>query len=203
MFSKVAGGEARDGGLGRRVAELGERRDPGRAEPDDLVAADVGDARQVVALVPPGLAEREEVADPAVVDGPGLGRPRVADGVEEALANAPVVGEEVEHAVALGLAGAERDVHPLGQPPLDAPDLLGVEAELEHVRRLPVPRELGVVGLVGAVGPADDEVGEPAPLAVEEGGLVDDLAPGVDRVRGLARGALPVPFAVRRRRSRS
>ncbi len=190
-------GEARDVGLARRVAELGERRDPGLAEPDDLVATDVGDASQVVVLVPPGLAELAEVADPAVIDRPGLGQPRVVDGVEEALADAPVVGEEVEDAVALGLAGAERDVHPLGEPPLDAPDLLGVEAKLEHVRRLPVPRELGVVGLVGAVGPANDEVGEPAPLPVEEGGLVDNLAPGAHRLRGLARGALPVPFAVR------
>ncbi|HEY3164514.1 MAG TPA: hypothetical protein VGJ71_09150, partial [Candidatus Limnocylindrales bacterium] len=56
---------------------------------DDLVAADVGDAGQVVVLVPPGLAERAEVANVAVCDGPGLSRPGVADGVEEALANAP------------------------------------------------------------------------------------------------------------------
>ena len=48
------------------VAELRERRDPGLAEPHDLVAAHVGDEGQVVVLVPPGLAEREEVADRAV-----------------------------------------------------------------------------------------------------------------------------------------
>ena len=111
--------------------------------------------------------------------------------------DAPVEGEEVDQAVDLGLAEAERDVHPLGQSLLDAPDLLEVEAELEHVRRLPAPRELGVVGLVGAVGPADDEVGESPPFAVKEGGLVDDLVPGPNGVCGLASGALPVPFAVR------
>ena len=36
----------------------------------------------------------------------------------------------------------------------------------------------------------------PRQLAVEEGGLVDDVAPGAHRLLGLARGALPVPFAV-------
>ena len=57
--------------------------------------------------------------------------------------------------------------------PLDARDLLGVEAELEDVRRPSVPRELRVERLVGAVGLAHDEVGEPAPVAVDESGLVE------------------------------
>ena len=58
----------------------------------------------------------------------------MANGVEKALADAPVV---VEDAVALGLAGAERDVHPLGQPPLEPPDLLGVKAELSTCAGFP------------------------------------------------------------------
>ena len=60
---------------------------------------------------------------------PDLETPFV-NGLEEPLADAPIVGEEVERAVSLSLAGTECDVHPLGQPSLEAPDLLGVEAEL-------------------------------------------------------------------------
>jgi hypothetical protein len=91
---------------------------------------------------------------------------------------AAVVRKEVVDAVGLGLAGAERDVHALRHASGDAPDLLGVEAELEHVRRLAVPCELGVDGFVGAVVLANDEVGEPAPVAVDERRLVDDVATG-------------------------
>src|SRR5712691_1060849 len=61
--------------------------------------------------------------------------------------------------------------------------------------RLPVPRELRVIGLVGAVVAADHKVREPSPFPVQEGGLVDDLAPGANSVLGLARAAFPIPAA--------
>src|SRR5712691_7798549 len=61
--------------------------------------------------------------------------------------------------------------------------------------RLPVPRELRVIGLVGAVVAADHEVREPPPFPVQESGLVDDLAPGAKSVLGLARAAFPIPAA--------
>ena len=76
-------------------------------------------------------------------------------------------------------------MHLLGHAALDASDLLGVEAELEDVRRPRVARELRVERLVGAVRLAHDEVGEPAPGAVDEDGLVDDLAAVPHRLLGL------------------
>ena len=73
----------------------------------------------------------------------------------------------------------------LRQPPLDPPELLGVEAELEHVRGLGRARELRVHGLVRAVRLALEEVREPAPGAVGEVRLVDDLRlAGADRLLG-------------------
>ena len=73
----------------------------------------------------------------------------------------------------------------LRQPPLDPPELLGVEAELEHVRRLGRARELRVDGLVRAVRLALEEVREPAPGAVGEVRLVDDLRlAGANRLLG-------------------
>ena len=80
----------------------------------------------------------------------------------------------------------------LGQPPLDPLELLGVEAELDDVERLRGAGELRVNGLVRAVGQALEEVGEPAPGAVREVGLVDDLRlAGADRVLGVA-ASLPL-----------
>ena len=189
-------GQPRHVGAGFGGSELGKRRDPGAGEPRDLVAPDPGDPDEVVAPVLPRLAELAEVADAAVVARVRLGLARVLDGVEEAVADAPVVGEEVVGAVALAHAGAELDVEPLRHAPDDAAHLLGVEAELEHVRRLPVPRELRVDDFVGAVPLADDEVREPAPVAVDEAGLVDDVGAGAERLLGLARRTLPVPVGV-------
>ena len=195
-FSNVAGAMPRHVGVRRGRAELGERRDPDAAEPRDLVAPHPGHAHEVVAVVPPLVAELLEVAEVAVAARVRLGRGSGADGVEEAVADAPVVGDEVEDAVALALAGAELDVQPLGQPAGDPLDLLGVEAELEDVLRLAVPRELRVDGLVGAVRLPLDEVGEAAPLAVDEAGLVDDVGAGAERLLRLARRPLPVPVGL-------
>ena len=59
--------------------------------------------------------------------------------------------------------------------------------------RLGEAGELGVDDLVAAaVGAALDEVREPAPGAVGERGLVDDIGAVVDGLLGLAGGALPV-----------
>ncbi len=69
----------------------------------------------------------------------------------------------------LALAEAELDVEALRQPPLDPRELLRVEAELQHMRRLRRARELRVDGLVGAVRLALEEVGESAPGAVARG----------------------------------
>src|SRR5207249_8966672 len=65
--------------------------------------------------------------------------------------------------------------------PLNGGDLLGVDAALQHSRRLRLPGELGVGDLVaeGAelAGPVDpqQEVGVTPPAAIEEGPLVDDV----------------------------
>ena len=176
-------------------AELGERRDSRVGEPGDLVSAHVRDADEVILLIPPRIAELEKIAEIAVRDRVRLRVRRVVHEREKALAHAAVVGEEVVDAIRLALAGAELDVHALRHASGDAPDLLGVEAKLEHVRRLAVTRELGVEGLVGAVRLKDDEVREPPPLAVDERGLVDHLAAGAHGVLGLASGALPIPVA--------
>ena len=85
----------------------------------------------------------------------------------------------------------------LGQPPLDPLELLGVEAELDDVERLRGAGELRVNGLVRAVGQPLEEVGEPAPGAVREVGLVDDVRlAGADRVLGVAARLLLVEVLV-------
>ena len=66
----------RDARAGREVAEPLERRDPGGGEALDLRPGDAGDERQVVVPLPLLLAEREEVAEPAVLDGVRVGRAR-------------------------------------------------------------------------------------------------------------------------------
>ena len=133
--------------LGGRVAERLERRDPGRAEPLDLVAADARDADEVVVGVPALVAERRGRRR-ARSDRPGTGTvaPRRVDRLE-ALARPPVEGGEVAGRNALARAGAEHDVHPLGQPPLDARELAS-RSRAGARRRLRVPRELRVDGLV-------------------------------------------------------
>ncbi len=187
--------------------ERGDGRDALLLEPVRLVAAQPGDERQVVVRVPLRLAARQEVADLAVRDRQRVGRRLRGEPAQEALAHAPVVGTEVDGPERLALARAEQHVHPLRLAPLDARDLLGVEAELEDVRRLRVPRELRVGDLVapraevGRRVDALEEVREPAPAAVEQDGLVDDVDAGAHRVfRSRGRRARdPTP---RRRRAR-
>src|SRR5207237_3253557 len=89
-------GHTRDFGLTRRVTELRERRDPGRMQSKNLVAADLAHAGQVVVLVPPGLATPAELADGAVLDRVRLGRRALVDSVKAPLQDTPAVGQEVE-----------------------------------------------------------------------------------------------------------
>ena len=88
------------------------------------------------------------------------------DRVEEPPLQPPVVGDVVVGPEGLALAEPVDDVHRLRLAPLDPRDLLGVEAELEHVRRPRAARELRVDDLVAAVRLALEEVGEPAPAVV-------------------------------------
>ena len=79
-------------------------------------------------------------------------------------------------------------------------ELLVVEAELEDVGRLRVPRELRVERLVAPRAErrrrldAQQEVGDPAPAAVDEDALVDDVGAAAERLLG--RGDALVPVAV-------
>ncbi len=82
---------------------------------------------------------------------------------EEPLAHAPVVRLELGDAERLALAAPVLDVDALDGRALDPRDLLGVEAELQDVRRLRRPRELRVDRLVPPVGLPLEEVREPAP----------------------------------------
>ena len=82
--------------------------------------------------------------------------------------------------------------------PLDARDLLAVEAELQDVGGLRVPGELRVERLVAPRAErrrrldAHQEVGVTAPAVAREDALVDDVDAGAHRGDRLARGALPV-----------
>ncbi len=109
------------------------------------------------------------------------------------------VGGELLRAEALPLAGAEQHVDPRRLAPLDARELLAVEAELEDVGGLRAAGELRVDRLVGAVGLPLEEVGlTPRQRAVGEDALVDDVDAGADRLLGLARRALPVEVGLER-----
>ena len=126
-----------------------------------------------------------------------LGRRRVGDELLEPRADAPVVGGELARVERRLLAVAEEDVDlPVGRP-LDPRELLVVEEELEDVGGLGGARELGVERLVDAVRPAEEEVGDAAPVLVREDALVDDVGlAGADRVGGRAGGAVVVAARV-------
>ena len=90
-------------------------------------------------------------------------------------------------------------MHPLRHRALDPRDPLRVEAELQDVRRLGVPSELRVDHLVLPVRLPLDEVREPAPVAVDEAGLVDHVAPASHRLLGRACCRLEVQVGERDR----
>ena len=168
-------------GLARRAAERRQRRDPGGRQLLDLRPVEPGHAREVVDRVPVRVAERLEVADRAVVDRQRLGRRRVGDEALEPRADAPVVGAELVRAERRLLARAEQHVNRVRLAPLEPRELLVVEEQLEDVRRLRRARELRVERLVapgaeiGRLLDAEQEVGEPAPAAIREDALEDDV----------------------------
>ena len=123
----------------------------------------------------PLAAQPAEVADPAVVAGPRIRVVPTIERGEEPLAYATVVRLELGDAKRLALAAAVLDVDALDGRALDPRDLLGVEAELQDVRRLRRPRELRVDRLVPPVGLPFEEVRESSPAPVLEVRLVDDV----------------------------
>ena len=177
------------------LAELGERRDPDLGEPLDVGAPDPGDERQVVVVAPSACRARGSRRSRSGRPGTGRCRCRSRSRRRTAL-DAPVVRVVVARAELLALAEAVVECIAAGAAPGDPLDLLGVEAELEHVLRLRRPRELRVDDLVRAVGLALDEVGAPAPAVVLERRLVDDVGPVAQRL--LRRAHRDVPVAVER-----
>ena len=169
--------DALDRRVGSSLRERGQRRDPRGGEPLGVQPRETRDEDRVVLRDAAVVAEVAEVADRAVVDGPGPGLwlAVVCDRGQQPLARAPEERDEVRGPQRRRLARAELDMDVLGQPTLDSLELLGVEAELDRVERLRGARELRVDGLVRAVGQPHEEVGEPAPRAVREIGLVDDV----------------------------
>ena len=147
----------------------------------------------------PRAAEVPKVADPAVPARPGVRLVLARERVEEPRAHPPVVRLELGDAEALPLAAPVLDVDALDRRALQPLDLLGVEEELEQVRRLGRARELRVDGLVGAGRRALEEVGEPAPAPVgaDEVRLVDDLGGALaDRLLGEASGIVGLEVLV-------
>ena len=169
--------ETQQGAFGlRQSRELGERRDSAGAQLLVLRPPQAGHLREVVALRPHPLAGGLEVTEPAEGDRVRLGLAVLRRERDEAAPEPPVVGAEVLGPKLLALSRAQLDVHVRRSTALDPGELLGVEAELEHVSRLRMPRELRVDGLVRPVGLALEEVGDPAPaVGVEEDALVDDV----------------------------
>ena len=183
----------------RERAELRERVDPVGEQPLGPAAAHPGDEHEVVVGLEPRAAEVPEVADPAVPARPGVGRVLACERGEEPLPHAPVVGLELGGAEALALAAPVLDVDVLDRRALQPLDLLGVEEELQQVRRLGRARELRVDGLVRPVGEALEEVGEPAPAPVgaDEVRLVDDLGGArADRLLGSLSGGVGLEVLV-------
>ena len=141
---------------GRLHPESGQRGNAVLGEVVGLASAQPRDEHEVVVVSELLLAQVAEVAEPAVVARPGvcLGRgsaePDPAS-EQEPLPRAPEVGHVVGGAEGLRSPRAELDVEVLRKPPLNPPELLGVEAELEHVRGLGGAGELGVDHLVRAL----------------------------------------------------
>src|SRR2546425_9980011 len=130
---------------------------------------------------PPFLAHLAELAQRAVLDAVRLRGPSPPERSLEPTANAAVVGRVISVAERAPLADAEQHVHRLRRHPLDRGDRLAVEAELQHVRRLLSPRELGIDRLVAPRAElrlalhALQEVRAPAPVALDERRLVEGL----------------------------
>ena len=172
---------------GRSGPEPGERLDAVRHELLRPAAPHPGHQHEMVVGLELRAADVPEVADPAVPARPRVRLVVPLERREEPLAHAPVVRVELGDPEALPLAAAVLDVHALDGRALQPLDDLGVEQELQHVRWLRRPRELGVDRLVRPLRRQLEEVREPVPAPVVAGQvrLVDDLSgTGAHRVFG-------------------
>ena len=162
---------------GQHVAQLLQRPNPRVDQRLRLRTTHARDQRKVIVIDPLLPAAVTEVADPAVAAGPAVGLLPRRERAEEPITDATVVRLELDGAERLTLAEPVLDVNVLDRRALQASDLLGVEQELQHVRRLRLPCELRVDGLVAAVRLLLEEVGEtaPAPVLTDEVRLVDHL----------------------------
>ena len=191
---------------GERQGGLRERGPRGDLELDQSAAlsrGEAGHAGEVVGLAQLSAAAERPAADRAVVRGfRGRGdrgdirRRLTAEVLLEAPRDEAVVGREVADAEArrLRLHAAEGEVHLRRDEPLHRADHVRVQRELEHGRRLRVPRELRVPDFVrprAEVAPgvgwrvdAAEEVCVPLPPSVEEHRLVDHVGAASHRVEG-------------------
>src|SRR2546422_2526961 len=162
----------------------------------ERIALDVEDD---VAASPPLVADFAELAERAVLDRVWLRRVALGERRHEATAHPAIVGRVVVAAQRSTLADSQQDVHGLGRHALDGLDGFAVETELEHVRRLLGPRQLGVDRLVtpGAERRQTldslQEIRAASPVAPNEGRLVDDLDAGAHGLDGRSCPGLEVP----------
>src|SRR6266513_3099787 len=99
----------------------------------------------------PGMAFATPGADRTAVAAPRIRRRGALDRLEEPATRAPVISGVLFRAKRLAPARAELDVELRRPPALDARELLGIEAELQHVLRTGGAGELGVDRLVRAI----------------------------------------------------
>ena len=183
----------------------GERRHALLDQRLGMRAPQPGDERQVVVVDTLLPADLLEVADRAVVARPAVCLGPSVECGEKPLAHATVVRAELDDAEALALTAPVLDVEALDRNALDPFDLLGVEAELEDMRRLRGARQLRIDRLVPAARLQLEEIGEPAPPAVlgDEVRLID-RRPAARRGSPTPSAAVPPPGrSPRRRRSGS
>ena len=191
-------------GLVVRARERGERGDVRLPEPLDLPPLDPGDPAEVVDRVPVRVAPWPELADPAPVDRERLGRRRIGDEALEPPLDAPLVGGELLRPERLHRLVPEQHVDPLRSDALQYSEPLAVEAELQDVRGLRVPRELRVESLVGPRADLrrrlhpDQEVRDTAPAVPDECRLVDDVDAGAHCGERLLAAARPVALELDR-----
>ena len=132
----------------RSARKCRQRRHPGLAQPLDLVAAHARHEYEMIVGDPARLAYAGEVAQSAMLDGPGLGRSGRRDCVLEPASHATVVGREVVVAQPTRCARAQMHMHVLGTHSLNGGNTIAVEAELKDVGGFLRARELRVERLV-------------------------------------------------------
>src|SRR5438132_792938 len=170
-----AGMESIERSPGRGVAELRQRGDAVRREALHVGLPESRHEHEAVIGREPGVAFATPGADRAALAAPWIGRRRVVDRLEEPAARATVIGGVLLRAKRFAPARAELDVELRRPPALDSLELLGIEAELQHVLRTGGAGELGVDRLVRAIRQPLEKIREPMPALVAEIGLVDHV----------------------------